>query len=264
MIDEAGARARLSVAGAAGRGRRRSRTKLEKVNQEKEAAIRGQEFEKAARAARQGEGAAEPDPAASRRSGSASAQTRRPMVDEEAIAFIVSRWTGIPVTRLQEEETAKLLRMEEELHKRVVGQDEAVTAVSRAVRRNRAGLRDPKRPIGSFIFCGPTGRRQDRAGARAGRVPVRRRGGADPRRHVRVHGEVLGVAPGRRASGLRRLRGGRQLTEKVRRKPYSVVLLDEIEKAHPDVFNILLQVLDEGHLTDSYGRVSTSRTPSSS
>jgi ATP-dependent Clp protease ATP-binding subunit ClpC len=167
----------------------------------------------------------------------------------------VSRWTGIPVTRLREAETERLIRMEDELHQRVVGQDEAIKAISRAIRRSRAGLKDPKRPIGSFIFSGPTG---------VGKTELARALAeflfADRDALIRVDmseymekfsvSRLIGAPPGYvgyEDSGT--------LTKAVRRKPYSVVLLDEIEKAHPDVFNILLQVLDEGHLTDNYGRV---------
>ena len=121
------------------------------------------------------------------------------VVDEEVIAEVLANWTGIPVYRLTEEETAKLLRMEDELHKRVIGQEEALKALSRAIRRTRAGLKDPKRPSGSFIFLGPTGRGEDRAGQDAGRVPLRRRGRADPARHERVHGEAHRQPPGRLA-----------------------------------------------------------------
>ena len=131
------------------------------------------------------------------------------VVDEEVIAEVLAAWTGIPVYRLTEEETAKLLRMEDELHKRVIGQEEALKALSRAIRRTRAGLKDPKRPSGSFIFLGPDRRGQDRAGQDAGRVPLRRRGRADPARHERVHGEAHGEPPRRFASGLRRVRRGR-------------------------------------------------------
>jgi ATP-dependent Clp protease ATP-binding subunit ClpC len=167
----------------------------------------------------------------------------------------VSRWTGIPVTRLKEAETERLIRMEEELHERVVGQDEAVQVISRAIRRSRAGLKDPSRPIGSFIFSGPTG---------VGKTELARALAeflfADKDALIRVDmseymekfsvSRLIGAPPGYvgyEDSGT--------LTKAIRRKPYSVVLLDEIEKAHPDVFNILLQVLDEGHLTDNYGRV---------
>ena len=167
----------------------------------------------------------------------------------------MSRWTGIPVTRLQEAEATRLLRMEDELHASVVGQDEAIKAVSRAIRRSRAGLKDPKRPIGSFIFCGPTGVGKTELARALAKFLF-----ADPTALIRVDmseymekfsvSRLIGAPPGYvgyEDSGT--------LTKTVRRKPYSVVLLDEIEKAHPDVFNILLQVLDEGHLTDNYGRV---------
>jgi ATP-dependent Clp protease ATP-binding subunit ClpC len=176
-------------------------------------------------------------------------------VDEEAISFIVSRATGIPVTRLREEETQRLLRMEEELHETVVGQDEAIQALSRAIRRTRAGLKDPDRPIGSFIFCGPTGVGKTELARQLARFLF-----ADDKALIRVDmseymekfsiSRLIGAPPGYvgyEDSGA--------LTKAVRRRPYSVVLLDEIEKAHPDVFNILLQVLDEGRLTDNYGRV---------
>jgi len=179
----------------------------------------------------------------------------RPTISEEGVAFIVSRWTGIPVTRLQEAETQRLLRMEDELHQFVVGQDEAITVISRAIRRSRAGLKDPKRPIGSFVFSGPTGVGKTELARALARFLF-----ADAAALIRVDmseymekfsvSRLIGAPPGYvgyEDSGT--------LTKAVRRKPYSVVLLDEIEKAHPDVFNILLQVLDEGHLTDNYGRV---------
>ena len=179
----------------------------------------------------------------------------REEVTDQDIAAIVSKWTGIPVTKMLQGEMQKLLHMEEELRKRVVGQERAVEAVANAVRRSRAGLGDPNRPIGSFLFLGPDRRRQDRARARARRVPVRRRARHDPARHERVHGE----ARRRRGSSARRpgyvgYEEGGQLTEPVRRRPYAVVLFDEVEKAHPDVWNVLLQVLDDGRLTDGQGR----------
>src|ERR1043166_8062343 len=187
--------------------------------------------------------------------GEKERQTKRPTIDEEAVAFIVSRWTGIPLTRLQEAETARLLRMEEEIHLQVIGQDEAITAVARAIRRSRAGLKDPNRPIGSFIFSGPTGVGKTELARALAKFLF-----ADAQALIRVDmseymekfsvSRLIGARPGYvgyEDSGT--------LTKAVRRKPYSVVLLDEIEKAHPDVFNILLQVLDEGHLTDNYGRV---------
>jgi ATP-dependent Clp protease ATP-binding subunit ClpB len=175
-------------------------------------------------------------------------------VDADDVAQIVARWTGIPVSRLMEGETEKLLQMEDRLHERLIGQEEAVTAVSDAIRRARAGLKDPKRPIGSFIFLGPTGVGKTELARALARFLF-----ADPNALIRIDmseymekftvSRLLGAPPGYvgyEDSGY--------LTKEVRRKPYSVVLLDEIEKAHPDVFNILLQILDEGHITDNYGR----------
>jgi ATP-dependent Clp protease ATP-binding subunit ClpB len=176
-------------------------------------------------------------------------------VDADDIAEIVAQWTGIPVTRLLEGETAKLVKMEENLHKRVVGQDEAIEAVSDAVRRARAGLKDPRRPIGSFLFLGPTG---------VGKTELARALAEfmfdDEHAMTRIDmseymekfsvSRLIGAPPGYVGYD-----EGGQLTEAVRRRPYGVILLDEIEKAHPDVFNILLQVLDDGRLTDGQGRV---------
>jgi ATP-dependent Clp protease ATP-binding subunit ClpC len=176
-------------------------------------------------------------------------------VTTDDIAQIVASWTGIPVVKLAEEETERLLKMEDLLHERVIGQDEAVKAVSRAVRRARAGLKDPKRPMGSFIFLGPTGVGKTelaRALAEAmfgdENAVIR----IDMSEYMEKHttSRLVGAPPGYVG-----YEEGGQLTEKVRRKPYSVVLLDEVEKAHPEVFNILLQVLEDGRLTDSKGRV---------
>ena len=175
-------------------------------------------------------------------------------VDAEDVAEIVAKWTGVPVSRLMEGETAKLVRMEDVLHERVIGQDEAVAAVASAIRRSRAGLSDPHRPIGSFLFLGPTGvGKTELARTLADflfddeRAMVR----IDMSEYMEKHAvsRLVGAPPGYVGYD----QGG-QLTEAVRRRPYSVVLLDEIEKAHPDVFNILLQVLDDGRLTDGQGR----------
>src|SRR6266536_1555546 len=253
VIDEAGARARLAaqvplpeVAAL--------KDQLEHINTDKEAAVRDQNFERAA-ALRDQERELQAEIRRKQEEWERERQTRRPTINEEGVAFIVSRWTGIPVTRLQEAETARLLRMEEELHQSVVGQDEAIQVISRAIRRSRAGLKDPKRPIGSFIFSGPTGVGKTELARALAKFLF-----ADPAALIRVDmseymekfsvSRLIGAPPGYvgyEDSGT--------LTKAVRRKPYSVVLLDEIEKAHPDVFNILLQVLDEGHLTDNYGRV---------
>ncbi len=253
VIDEAGARARMAAqvpppeVGAL-------KEQLEKVNGEKEAAVRDQNFERAA-ALRDSERELQAEIRKKQEEWEQARQSHRPELTEENIAFIVSRWTGIPVTRLQEAETTRLLKMEEEMHAQVIGQEEAIKALARSIRRSRAGLKDPKRPIGSFIFSGPTG---------VGKTEVARQLAkflfADASALIRVDmseymekfsvSRLIGAPPGYvgyEDSGT--------LTKAVRRKPYSVILLDEIEKAHPDVFNILLQVLDEGHLTDNYGRL---------
>ena len=176
-------------------------------------------------------------------------------MDADEIAGVVADWTGIPVKRLAEEETERLMNMEEELHKRVVGQDEAVKALSKAIRRGRVGLKDPKRPVGSFIFLGPTGVGKTELSKALAEVLF-----ADEKAMIRIDmseymekhsvSRLIGSPPGYVG-----YEEGGQLTEKVRRTPYSVVLFDEIEKAHPDVFNILLQILEDGRLTDSQGRV---------
>jgi ATP-dependent Clp protease ATP-binding subunit ClpC len=253
VIDEAGARARLAAQApppevAALKG------DLEKVNGEKEAAVRDQNFEKAA-SLRDKEREIQGNIKQKQAEWEARRQSHRPVLGEEEISFIVSRWTGIPVTRLQEAETARLLRMEDEMHQTVIGQDEAIRAISKAIRRSRAGLKDPRRPIGSFVFSGPTGVGKTELARGLAKFLF-----ADESALIRVDmseymekfsvSRLIGAPPGYvgyEDSGT--------LTKAVRRKPYSVILLDEIEKAHPDVFNILLQVLDEGHLTDNYGRV---------
>jgi ATP-dependent Clp protease ATP-binding subunit ClpC len=253
VIDEAGARARLASQVPPAEVAE-LKAALEQVNLQKEEAVRDQNFERAA-ALRDQERDLQNQIRLKNEEWERDRQTRRPIIDEEAIAFIVSRWTGIPVTRLQEAEASRLMRMEDEIHGSVVGQDEAIKAVSRAIRRSRAGLKDPNRPIGSFVFSGPTGVGKTELARALARFLF-----ADSSALIRVDmseymekfsvSRLIGAPPGYvgyEDSGT--------LTKAVRRKPYSVVLLDEIEKAHPDVFNILLQVLDEGHLTDNYGRM---------
>jgi ATP-dependent Clp protease ATP-binding subunit ClpC len=253
VIDEAGARARLA-AQAPPPEVAALKADLEKVNGEKEAAVRDQNFERAA-SLRDKEREIQGNIKTKQQEWEARRQSHRPVLGEEEISFIVSRWTGIPVTRLQEAETARLLRMEDELHGSVIGQDEAIRAISKAIRRSRAGLKDPRRPIGSFVFSGPTGVGKTELARSLAKFLF-----ADESALIRVDmseymekfsvSRLIGAPPGYvgyEDSGT--------LTKAVRRKPYSVILLDEIEKAHPDVFNILLQVLDEGHLTDNYGRV---------
>ncbi len=253
VIDEAGARARLAtqvpppeVADL--------KKELDEIAEKKDQAIRDQDFERAAEL-RDREREAQKKITEREKAWDEERKTHRPALTEDDISFIISRWTGIPITRMKHAETARLVGMEDELHNRIVGQDQAVKAIARAIRRSRAGLSDPKRPIGSFVFAGPTG---------VGKTELARALAefmfADEQAIIRVDmseymekfsvSRLIGAPPGYvgyEDSGT--------LTKAVRRKPYSVVLLDEIEKAHPDVFNILLQVLDDGQLTDNYGRV---------
>jgi ATP-dependent Clp protease ATP-binding subunit ClpC len=252
VIDEAGACARLSVSAIPTEVRDLEKH-VEEVAKEKEASIQQQEFEKAARL-RDKEKELRAKLREHKKSWNEVKHDTQITVDVEMIASVISRMTGIPINRIEEKESAKLLRMEEELKKWIVGQDEAVAAVSRAIRRNRAGLRDPRRPIGSFIFLGPTGVGKTELARVLARFLF-----DDPDALIRIDmseymekfsvSRLIGAPPGYVGH-----EEGGQLTEKVRRKPYSVVLLDEIEKAHPDVFNILLQVLDDGLLTDSLRR----------
>ncbi|MFZ5645656.1 MAG: ATP-dependent Clp protease ATP-binding subunit [Bacillota bacterium] len=253
LIDEASSRVRLK-AYTAPPDIKNIEKDLDEVRKEKEAAINNQEFEKAAQL-RDSEQSLKKKLESTRESWKQHQGGLELTVGEEDIAQIVSTWTGVPVSKLAEEETERLMKLESILHQRVVGQDEAVRAVSRAVRRARAGLKDPKRPVGSFIFLGPTGVGKTELARSLAEVLF-----GDEDAMIRLDmseymekfaaSRLVGAPPGYVG-----YEEGGQLTEAVRRRPYSVVLLDEIEKAHPDVFNILLQVLEDGRLTDSKGRV---------
>ncbi|MGM9950198.1 MAG: ATP-dependent Clp protease ATP-binding subunit [Lysinibacillus sp.] len=253
LIDEAGSKVRLRSF-TVPPNLKELENKLENVRHEKNAAVQSQEFEKAA-GLRDTEQKLKEELEQTKKEWKEKQGKEESEVTVDDIAAVVSMWTGIPVSKIAQEESAKLLNLEEHLHKRVVGQDEAVEAISRAIRRARAGLKDPKRPIGSFIFLGPTGVGKTElaralAEAMFGDEDAMIR--IDMSEYMEKHAtsRLVGAPPGYVGFD-----EGGQLTEKVRRKPYSVVLLDEIEKAHPDVFNILLQVLDDGRLTDSKGRV---------
>src|ERR687889_56704 len=252
LIDEAASRARIKSM-TAPPVYRDLEEEIETTRRDKEAAIEAQEFEKAAnlRDKERQLTNKKRDLEEQWRSGESG---ERPEIGEEEIADIVSMWTGIPVVKLTEAETQKLMRMEEEIHKRMIGQDAAIEAVSKAIRRSRAGLKDPKRPTGSFIFLGPSGVGKTELGRTLAEFLF-----GDEDAMVRIAmseymekhsvSRLVGSPPGYIGYD-----EGGQLTEALRRKPYSVLLLDEIEKAHPDVFNILLQILEDGRLTDSQGR----------
>ncbi len=252
LIDEASSKVRLKVH-TAPPDLKELEEEIEKLSKEKEAAVMAQEYEKAAEF-RDKEQQKRKELEEKRDSWKNKNIGQTQTVTEEDIAYIVSSWTGIPVTKLAEEDTERLLKMEEILHRRVIGQDEAINAVAKAVRRAHSGLKNPKRPIGSFIFLGPTGvGKTELARALAeslfGDEDALIR--IDMSEYMEKHAvsRLVGAPPGYVGYD-----EGGQLTEAVRRKPYSVVLLDEIEKAHPEVFNILLQVLEDGRLTDSKGR----------
>ena len=251
VVDEAASKVRMKVSSAAP-DVKALETRLADVKKEKEAAVTAQEFEKAAEM-RDEEKRIEKEINDKKNAAKENSDAKLVVTDED-IASVVAQWTGIPVSKIAQEESESLLHLEEELHKRVIGQDEAVVAVSKAVRRARAGLKDPKRPIGSFLFLGPTGVGKTEL-ARALAVALFGDETAmirlDMSEYMEKHtvSRLVGAPPGYVG-----YEEGGQLTDAVRRKPYSVILLDEVEKAHADFFNILLQVLDDGRLTDSQGR----------
>ena len=251
VVDEAASKVRMKVFSASP-DVKALEDRLNTVKKEKEAAVTSQDFEKAAKLRDEEQSLLKE--IGDKKSIAKEKSDQKLIVTEEDIAAVVAQWTGIPVVKIAEEESATLLHLEEELHKRVVGQDEAVTAVAKAVRRARAGLKDPKRPIGSFLFLGPTGvGKTELARALASSLfgdesaMIR----LDMSEYMEKHtvSRLVGAPPGYVG-----YEEGGQLTDAVRRKPYSVILLDEVEKAHADFFNILLQVLDDGRLTDSQGR----------
>jgi ATP-dependent Clp protease ATP-binding subunit ClpC len=253
LIDEASSRVRLQASSLPPEGKEIEK-ELKQVIKNKEQAIRNQEFEKASQL-RDSEAELKDKIREISQKWKAQQEANKSVVTEEEIAIIISTWTGVPVTKLTETETERLLKLEELLHDRVIGQHSAVVAISKAIRRARVGLKNPNRPVGSFAFCGPTGvGKTELAKALAESVfgseenIIR----VDMSEYMEKHAvsKLIGSPPGYVGYN-----EGGQLTEAVRRKPYSLILFDEIEKAHPDVFNMLLQILDDGRLTDSRGRV---------
>ena len=253
LIDEAASRVRIK-AFTAPPDMKQQQEKLDALNKETEEAVAHEDFEKAAHL-RDKKKALQNEMAQRRSEWENRRNSRVETVGEEEVAQIVCAWTGIPVSKITEDESRRLVNLETVLHERVIGQEEAVASVARAIRRARAGLKDPKRPIGSFIFLGPTGVGKTElckalAEALFGDEDSMIR--IDMSEYMEKHSvsRMIGSPPGYVGH-----EEGGQLTEKVRRKPYAVILLDEVEKAHPDVFNILLQILEDGRLTDGQGRV---------
>jgi ATP-dependent Clp protease ATP-binding subunit ClpC len=250
VIDEAGSRVKL-LRPVINPELDELEKKIEKTSRAKEEAVRKQEFEKAAEHRDEQKRLTE---YLKRKRKEWEKTGTFPVVTEEDIAYVVSNWTGIPLSKLEERESARLLRMEDEIKLRIVGQDQAIVAIAKAIRRSRAGVKDPRRPIGSFIFLGPTGVGKTELARVLSRFMF---GDEDALLRFDMSeymekfnvSRLVGAPPGYVG-----YEEGGQLTEKVRRKQYAVVLFDEIEKAHPDVFNILLQILDDGQITDSLGR----------
>src|SRR5579871_2963049 len=253
VIDEAGARVRLKAM-TRPPDLKELDAQIEQLNQEKEAAVAEQDFEKAAHLRDQADKLKKKKETITREWREKSKEIDG-VVDEEVIAEVVSKMTGVPLKRLEDNETQRLLNMEDELHKQVVSQHEAINAIAKAVRKSRAGLKDPKRPIGSFIFAGPTGVGKTLLAKRLAHFMFGDENALvqiDMSEYSEKHNvsRLIGAPPGYIG-----YEEGGQLTEKIRRRPYSVVLLDEIEKAHPEVWNMLLQIMEEGRLTDNVGRV---------
>ena len=252
VIDEAGARVRLKAM-TRPPDLKEIDAEVDRLNKEKEEAVANQDFEKAAALRDQADKLKKKKQQMTKEWREKSREADG-VVDEEVVAEVVSKMTGIPLTRMSTEDSQRLMEMEDSLHKRVIGQDAAIKSISKAVRRSRSGLKDPKRPIGCFVLAGPTGvgktllakaLAEFMFGDDDALISI------DMSEYMEKHNvsRLVGAPPGYVG-----FEEGGQLTEKIRRRPYAVVLLDEIEKAHPDVFNMLLQVMEEGRLTDSFGR----------